>query len=71
MNSIDVLIPAIVLVITDWTPTSSSGHIAISQQYFSLNIPVLFDATLHFGTLVARAIHDGSSESELNLVVSF
>ena len=52
MNLIEVLILAIVQGITEWLPISSSGHLAIIQQYFGLNVPVLFDVILHVGTLL-------------------
>ena len=52
MNLIEVLILAIVQGITEWLPISSSGHLAIVQQYFGLNVPVLFDVILHVGTLL-------------------
>ena len=52
MNLIEVLILAIVQGITEWLPISSSGHLAIVQQYFGLNVPVLFNVILHVGTLL-------------------
>ena len=52
MNLIEVLILAIVQGITEWLPIFSSGHLAILQQYFGLNVPVLFDVILHAGTLL-------------------
>jgi undecaprenyl-diphosphatase len=51
MNIIEVLILAIIQGITEWLPISSSGHLALAQQYFGLNVPVLFDIILHLGTL--------------------
>jgi undecaprenyl-diphosphatase len=53
MNLIEVFILAIVQGITEWLPISSSGHLAIVQQLWGLNVPVLFDVTLHVGTLIA------------------
>jgi undecaprenyl-diphosphatase len=51
MTPIEVLILAIIQGITEWLPISSSGHLALAQQYFGLNVPVLFDILLHLGTL--------------------
>lgn len=39
--------------ITEWLPVSSSGHLVIAQEFMSLQVPVLFDVMLHFGTLCA------------------
>jgi len=52
MNLIEVLILATVQGITEWLPISSSGHLVLVQQYFGLNVPVLFDVILHIGTLI-------------------
>jgi len=52
MNLIEILILAIVQGITEWLPISSSGHLVLLQQYFGLNLPVLFNLILHVGTLI-------------------
>jgi len=52
MNPIEAIILAIVQGITEWLPISSSGHLVIVQQLFSLNVSVFFDVTLHVGTLI-------------------
>jgi len=52
MNPIDVILLAIVQGITEWLPLSSSGHLVIVQQLFSLNVSVFFDVILHVGTLI-------------------
>ncbi|RLI97739.1 MAG: hypothetical protein DRO99_02555 [Candidatus Aenigmatarchaeota archaeon] len=38
--------------ITEWLPVSSSGHLAIAQNYMGLNLPVSFDIALHVATLL-------------------
>jgi len=53
MNFIEVFILAIIQGITEWLPISSSGHLVIVQQLWSLNVPVFFDVALHVGTLIA------------------
>jgi len=52
MNPIEVILLAIVQGITEWLPISSSGHLVIVQQLFSLNVSVFFDVILHVGTLI-------------------
>ena len=40
--------------IAEFLPISSSGHLAVAQELFSLNdIPLLFDIFLHLATLAA------------------
>ncbi len=38
--------------LTEWLPVSSTGHLKIFEHLFSLDVPMLFDFALHFGTLV-------------------
>ena len=38
--------------VTEWLPISSSGHLALLQQYFKMENPVFFDVMLHVGTLI-------------------
>lgn len=49
---LEILFLAIVQGVTEWLPISSSGHLVIVQEYLGLNLPVLFDIVLHFGSLV-------------------
>ena len=51
MDLIQVLILAIIQGITEWLPISSSGHLVIAQEYFGLELSVIFDVMLHVGTL--------------------
>jgi undecaprenyl-diphosphatase len=39
--------------ITEWLPVSSSGHLAVVQHLFGLDVPVLVDIMLHMGTVLA------------------
>tara|TARA_Y100000310_G_scaffold345575_1_gene466794 strand:- start:10729 stop:11502 length:774 start_codon:yes stop_codon:yes gene_type:complete len=38
--------------ITEWLPISSSGHLALIQMLFGLEVPISFDILLHFSTLL-------------------
>jgi undecaprenyl-diphosphatase len=38
---------------TEWLPISSSGHLVIVQQLLKIEVPLLFDVMLHFGSLLA------------------
>lgn len=37
--------------ITEWLPVSSEAHLRLAEYYLGLNLPILFDVTLHVGTL--------------------
>jgi undecaprenyl-diphosphatase len=37
--------------VTEWLPISSTGHLRITEQLLGLTLPLLFDITLHVGTL--------------------
>ncbi|MGQ9460393.1 MAG: undecaprenyl-diphosphate phosphatase [Candidatus Bathyarchaeaceae archaeon] len=56
LGLIDILILGVVQGITEWLPVSSSGHLAIIQNYLGLSEeghPLIFlDIMLHVGTLV-------------------
>ena len=78
MDLIQILILAIIQGITEWLPISSSGHLVIVQQYLGLKeVPLIFDVTLHVGTLcvvviafrndiieIAKALYKRDFESE-------
>lgn len=53
VNIIQAIILGIVQGITEWLPISSSGHLAILQNFMETSPPVIFDIMLHIGTLVA------------------
>jgi undecaprenyl-diphosphatase len=49
---IDIFILAVIQGLTEWLPVSSSGHLVIIQKILGLNLPLIFDAMLHVGTLI-------------------
>jgi len=53
VDLVSSLFLGIVQGLTEWLPISSSGHLVIVQQIMKMDIPLLFDVILHFGTLLA------------------
>lgn len=44
--------------LTEFLPISSSGHLALGQQFLDLGeVPIVFDLTLHAGTLLSVLIY--------------
>jgi len=56
MDLIIAFLLGILQGITEWLPISSSGHLALVQNTFGLDVPVVFDIFIHMGTLVAVCI---------------
>ena len=42
---------------TEWFPISSTGHLRLAEHFFGLSVPLLFDVTLHVGTLLVTLIY--------------
>ena len=51
MDPIQTIILGFIQGVTEWLPISSTGHLRIAEQFLGLTLPLLFDVTLHVGTL--------------------
>lgn len=49
---IRIIILGLIQGVTEWLPISSSGHLRIAEKFMGLEPPLLFDITLHVGTLI-------------------
>ncbi|WP_172683960.1 undecaprenyl-diphosphate phosphatase [Desulfosarcina cetonica] len=57
MNTIEAIVLGTVQGLTEFLPVSSSGHLVLFQNLFGLKDPeLLFDISLHVGTLLAVLI---------------
>jgi undecaprenyl-diphosphatase len=52
MDPIQAIILGFVQGLTEWLPISSTGHLRITEQFLGLTVPLLYDVTLHVGTLI-------------------
>jgi len=52
MDPIQAIILGFIQGVTEWLPISSTGHLRITEQFLGLTVPLLFDVTLHVGTLI-------------------
>lgn len=52
VTEIDILILALIQGLTEWLPVSSSGHLVIIEKILGLNLPLIYNITLHLGTLI-------------------
>jgi undecaprenyl-diphosphatase len=49
---IETIILGIIQGLTEWFPISSTGHLKLVEHFLGLKVPILFDITLHMGTLM-------------------
>jgi undecaprenyl-diphosphatase len=52
MDILQAVILGIIQGITEWLPISSSGHLALAQNFLGIAPPLFFDVLLHFGTIL-------------------
>ena len=57
MDLLQSIILGLIQGTTEWLPISSTGHLRIAEHFFALSIPLVFDALLHFGTLLVTLIY--------------
>jgi undecaprenyl-diphosphatase len=51
MDLLQAIILGLIQGVTEWLPVSSTGHLRLTEHFFNLNLPILFDGLLHAGTL--------------------
>jgi len=47
-----IIILGIIQGLTEWLPISSTGHLKLAESILGLEAPILFDVTLHAGTII-------------------
>jgi undecaprenyl-diphosphatase len=52
MDPLQAILLGFVQGVTEWLPISSTGHLRITEQLLGITLPLLFDVTLHVGTLI-------------------
>jgi undecaprenyl-diphosphatase len=57
MDILQSIILGLIQGTTEWLPISSTGHLRIAEYFFGLSVPLLFDVTLHVGTLLVTLIY--------------
>lgn len=56
MDLFQTIILGFIQGITEWLPISSTGHLRIAEHFFGLSVPLIFDVTLHLGTLLVTLV---------------
>lgn len=56
MDPIQATVLGFIQGVTEWLPISSTGHLRIAKHFFGLTVPLLFDVTLHLGTLIVTLL---------------
>ncbi len=57
MDLLQSIILGFIQGLTEWFPISSTGHLRLAEHFFGLTVPLLFDVTLHAGTLLVTLIY--------------
>ena len=50
-NLLDAIVLGLIQGIAEWLPISSTGHLRLYEYFRGLKVPLLYDITLHMGTL--------------------
>ncbi len=56
MDLLQTIILGLIQGVTEWLPISSTGHLRLTEHFFNLNVPILFDVLLHVGTLMVTLL---------------
>ncbi|MGB9777877.1 MAG: undecaprenyl-diphosphate phosphatase [Candidatus Bathyarchaeales archaeon] len=62
---IETIILGIIQGLTEWLPISSTGHLKLAEHFLGLKVPILFDITLHIGTLMVILIYFSKEVKEV------
>jgi len=57
MDPAQAIILGFIQGLTEWLPISSTGHLRIAERLMGLQVPLLFDVTLHVATLLVILLH--------------
>jgi undecaprenyl-diphosphatase len=57
MDLLQSIILGLIQGTTEWLPISSTGHLRLAEIFLGLSVPLLFDVTLHVGTLLVTIIY--------------
>jgi undecaprenyl-diphosphatase len=57
MDPIQAIFLGFIQGTTEWLPISSTGHLRIAERAMDLQVPLLFDVTLHLATLLVVLIY--------------
>ncbi|MCW4025230.1 MAG: undecaprenyl-diphosphate phosphatase [Candidatus Bathyarchaeota archaeon] len=57
MDLLQSIVLGLIQGFTEWLPISSTGHLRLAEHFFGLSVPLLFDVTLHAGTLLVTLLY--------------